>query len=246
MTPLPGWANPVGTTRSVVRFGWRTTTSTADTVGRAAVDAVLGSRLTAYAVRTFVEGPLVDVAMRSAIRAGLVERIASELLDSGVADRVIDHALATPLPRHVADQLLAGGVAEQIAERVVAGPELDRLLTTALDSPRMAALAERALDSDGMDRLVGQVLDSRLVDASVARVLASDELWLVVDEVAQSPAVTAAITQQGRGFATQVAGEVGQRSRRADARLERAARKLLRRAPPPADVTPSFADPEPS
>ena len=64
-----------------------------------------------------------------------------------------------------------------------------------------------------MDRLVAQVLDSRLVDASVARVLASDELWLVVDEVAQSPAVTEAITQQSAGFADQVAGEVGERSR---------------------------------
>ena len=85
------------------------------------------------------------------------------------------------------------------------------------------------LDSDGMDRLVAKALESRLVDASVARVLASDELWLVVDEVARSPAVTEAIAHQGAGFADQVAEEVGERSRRADDRLERAARRLLRR-----------------
>jgi hypothetical protein len=88
------------------------------------------------------------------------------------------------------------------------------------------------LDSDGMDRLVAQVLASRLLDRSVARVLASDELWLVVEEIAQSPAVTAAISQQGAGFADQIAGEVGERSRRADAWLERAARRMLHRPAP--------------
>jgi hypothetical protein len=131
--------------------------------------------------------------------------------------------LATPLPQHV-------------AERVVA----------ALDSPLMSELAGRALDSEGMDRLVAQVLESRLLDATVARILASEELWLVVDEVAQSPAVTAAITQQGVGFAGQVAGEVGERSRRADARLERVARRLLRRRPGSDDAPGAFVEPKPS
>jgi hypothetical protein len=50
----------------------------------------------------------------------------------------------------------------------------------------------------------------------------------------RSPAVTAAITQQSVGFADQVAGELGERSRQADARLERIARRLLRRHPAPA------------
>jgi hypothetical protein len=58
-----------------------------------------------------------------------------------------------------------------------------------------------------------------------------EELWIVIDEVARSPAVTDAIAHQGVGFAGQVAGELGKRSRRADAHLERLARKLLRRRP---------------
>jgi hypothetical protein len=82
-----------------------------------------------------------------------------------------------------------------------------------------------------MERLVAQILDSRLIDASVARVLAGDELWLIVDEVAQSPAVTQAITHQSASFADQVAIEIGERSRRADDRLERGARRLFRRRP---------------
>ena len=82
-----------------------------------------------------------------------------------------------------------------------------------------------------MERVVAKALDSRLLDSSVARVLASEELWLVVEEIARSPAVTAAITQQGAGFADQLVGEVGDRSRRADAWLERVAHRMLHRHP---------------
>ena len=85
------------------------------------------------------------------------------------------------------------------------------------------------LEDQATGRLVAQVLDSRLLDESVERVLASEELWLVVDEIARSPAVTSAISQQGMGFADQVVEEVGVRTRRADAWLERAARRMLHR-----------------
>ena len=47
-----------------------------------------------------------------------------------------------------------------------------------------------------------RALDSRLVDAAVTRVLVSDELWLVVDEIANSPAVTMAISRQERASPT--------------------------------------------
>ena len=93
----------------------------------------------------------------------------------------------------------------------------------------MAELADRVLESEGVERLVGQVLESRLVDASVARVLASEELWLVVQRVAESPAVTQAISQQGVGFVDQVAEEIGERSRHVDDRLERGVRRFMRR-----------------
>ena len=52
----------------------------------------------------------------------------------------------------------------------------------------------------------------------------------MVDEIAHSPAVTDAIGQQSVGFADQVAGQVRVRSQRADARVERVARRLLRRS----------------
>ncbi len=146
--------------------------------------------------------------------------------------RMVEERLADAVTRVLIEQRLV----ERIADELVASGAVDRMVDQALESPRMMELLERVLDSEGMERLVAQVLDSRLVDTSVARVLASEELWLVVDEVARSPAVTAAISQQGAGFADQIATEVGQRSRRADAWVERAARRMLHRHPRPPDV----------
>ena len=108
------------------------------------------------------------------------------------------------------------------------------LVDDALGSPTFDRLTQRVLDNPSMERLVVRVIDSRLVDAAVTRLLENDDLWIVVDEVARSPAVTDAISAQGFGFAEQVAGAVRQRSVRADDRIERAARRLLRRQEPPA------------
>ena len=71
----------------------------------------------------------------------------------------------------------------------------------------------------------------------VARLLESEEMWVLVDEIAQSPAVTEAVTQQSLGFADEVADDVNKRARRADAIAEHIARRLLHRRarvePPP-------------
>jgi hypothetical protein len=218
------YIDPLGLAPRAAGAGRRLVRSTRSVAGDgaiAALELVIRSELAARGVRALVQGPLGDEAAKAAIRSGLVERVADEILAAGVVERVADRALATPLPQHVADRLLAEGVAEQVAERVLEGPELERLVAAVLESP-------------GMIRVVEQVLDSRLVDESVARVLASEELWLLVDEIVRSPAVTAAITQQGAGFAEQVVDAVGERSRRADAWLERATRRVLHRAPPAA------------
>jgi hypothetical protein len=82
-----------------------------------------------------------------------------------------------------------------------------------------------------MDRLQAEGAVERMMDEAVARLLESEALWVLVEEVAQSPAVTDAVTQQGYGFADQVAGGVRARSRNADAWLEGKARRALRRGP---------------
>jgi hypothetical protein len=105
------------------------------------------------------------------------------------------------------------------------------VLTSALNSGRVQLALQRALASDGAGRLVDTLFDSGLIDRFLERMLASEGLWHLIDVIAASPAVTAAISQQGLGFADQVGGEVRDRARNADDWMERAARRLVGRPP---------------
>jgi hypothetical protein len=143
----------------------------------------------------------------------------------------LDVVLASRYTQEAVDHLLARLLARDGLERMLDRPELERIL-------------EQMLESPGAERLVTQVIESRLVehavtqlvDGTATRLPQSQAVWTLIDEVAQSPAVTDAISQQGKGMADQFAGEVRQRADSVDDRLERAARRLLhrRRAPDPA------------
>lgn len=109
-----------------------------------------------------------------------------------------------------------------------------------LRSEFLEELAERVIDSPAAERLVARVIQSPLLDEAVARLLESDDLWLLIDEIARSPTVTDAIGRQGVGFADQFAGAVRDRSLNADDRLEVAVRGLItrrrrRKHQPPSD-----------
>ena len=180
-------------------------------------------RLSGRAVRSTASAAedAVIAVLDAAVRSELASRAVRSIVEGPLGDVAARAAVRSGLIERVAGEMLEAGVAEHVADRVLQGPELDRLVA-------------RVLEDQATERLVAQVLDSRLLDESVKRVLASEELWLVVDEIARSPAVTSAISQQGMGFADQVVEEVGVRSRRADVWLERAARRMLNRNPSPA------------
>lgn len=91
-----------------------------------------------------------------------------------------------------------------------------------------AALSSRYVER-AVDRAVDRLLAQGVVDRILAELTKSRELWLLVEEVAASPAVTEAVTHQTASFADQVAGGVRARSHGADAWLERQARRALRR-----------------
>lgn len=133
-------------------------------------------------------------------------------------------AVVGALGRRTEDTLLAA-VDATLASRIAA-EVVDRLSASGL----IERLADRLLADGVMERTVERVFDDgRVIDELVTRLLASEDLWLLVDEIARSPAVTEAITKQSIGFADQVAGGVREQTSNADERLERAARKLLRR-----------------
>jgi hypothetical protein len=117
----------------------------------------------------------------------------------------------------------------RVLEPLLESPDLARLLDGLLDDPRVKVAVKRVIGSDAARVLIAEFFDSGLFDEFVDRLLASDALWRLVDEVAASPAVTAAITQQGLGFADQVGGEVRSRSRRADDWIEQRARRWAHR-----------------
>ena len=125
------------------------------------------------------------------------------------------------------DVVLRSELVGEVVDRVVASPVAERVLRRALDGPLVEEIAQDVVRYSVVER----VIDTRLLDQTVDRLLESDELWRLVDEVARSPAVTEAIAKQGVGFADQVAWSVRARSMDADAWLERAARRALRRKP---------------
>lgn len=111
-------------------------------------------------------------------------------------------------------------------DRLVESGGLERFL----ESQRIQALAEVVVESKGAKRLIDTFFDSGLFDRFIERLLASEALWHLVDEIAASPAVTAAISQQGLGFADQVGDQVRIRSRGADDWLESTAHRLIHRS----------------
>ena len=116
------------------------------------------------------------------------------------------------LEQHAVDRLLESG-------------ELERVL----DSTRLQAIVGQLIRSEGATQLIDTFFDSGLFDRVVDRLLVSDGLWRLIDEVASSPAVMAAVSQQGLGFADQLGDVVRERSRKGDRRLERVADRLTRR-----------------
>jgi hypothetical protein len=120
------------------------------------------------------------------------------------------------IERHAVDRLLDSG-------------EPERLLTSVINDTRVQAMLQQALESAGVQRIIDDFFDSGLFDHFIDRLAASDALWRLVDEIAQSPSVLAALSQQGLGFADQVGQAARDRSRRADVRIEGTVGRLRQR-----------------
>lgn len=133
-------------------------------------------------------------------------------------------ATMRPLAGPVGAAAEAGiGLQRRAIDRLLDSGELEHLL----GSSRLQAAIAQVIESDGAKMLVDAFFDSGLFERFVDRLLDSDALWHLVDVIAGSPAVTAAISQQGLGFADQLGTVLRGRSRKADDWLEHRARRAI-------------------
>lgn len=108
------------------------------------------------------------------------------------------------------------------------------------DLARARAEIDRVLDG-AVDRFSTDVIASRRTNAAIERALDSQELWRLVDRIANSPEVLNAIASASVGLTGVVADEARRRTVTADEFAERIARRVLRRAPrtPPLGLEPA-------
>ena len=98
------------------------------------------------------------------------------------------------------------------------------------DVARVRADLNAALDR-AADQLVTDTLASQRMKDAIERLLESDELWRLVDRIANSPEVLNAVADATVGLTGVVADEARKRTVTADEFAERFARRVLRRAP---------------
>jgi hypothetical protein len=151
------------------------------------------------------------------------ERRAREAVSAAVSRAVLDGVDALIGSR------LAEDVADHVLERLFTAGGIEGMLARAEDAEVPQRVADQLLAAGIAEQIATRVVDGPELERIVAAALESEVLWILVDEIARSPAVTDAISHQGLGLADEVAGVVRERSLRADARLERVARRLLRR-----------------
>jgi hypothetical protein len=176
----------------------------------------LVDRLEPRIVDRLLEGDELEAVLASP----RLEQIVAQVFSSGGATQVVDSFVDVGLFDRVVDRL-----AQRIVDRLLDGDELETMLA----SPPLQEIIAQTVSSEGATRVVGTFFDSGLFDRFVDHLLSNDALWRLVDDIAASPAVRAAVSQQGLGFADQIGDAVRARSRRGDRRLERAAERLARR-----------------
>jgi hypothetical protein len=137
-----------------------------------------------------------------------VEGVALELMCAPELERAVDRVIAGSLPDAIVRSLLAHHVVERLADEV----DLDAAVAAVIASPHM-------------DRLLVQATD---------RALRGPELQRVIEHVASSPEVRAALTTQSTTLAEEMAQGLRTRAETLDDVAERTVRGWLRRPHPAA------------
>src|SRR4051794_8153400 len=137
--------------------------------------------------RLAAEGALVRVRARSRL-----EGVLDDLLCAPEVERAVDRVLAGTLPDAIVRSLLEHRVVERLAEELAADIEVGAAVDAALEHETTQRLVAAIIASPGLDHLLVQATD---------RALRGPELQRVIEHVAASDEVRAALTQQSTTLA---------------------------------------------
>ncbi len=170
--------------------------------------------------RLAAEGALIRLRLRSDLE-GRVET----LLAAPEVERALDRVIAGTLPDAIVRSLVEHRVVERLAAELATEIEVDVVVGAVLEHETTQRLVTAIISSPGLDPLLVQATD---------RVLNGPELQRVVEHVAASPEVRAALQQQSTTLATEMATGLRSRAENLDDVAERTVRGWLRRPPHPA------------
>ena len=180
-------------------------------------------------------GTIVGRAARGYDHTGHVERnhahwgppvgVLGSLFDAG--------ARVTSIPMRGTVALIDAGIEAEQRTRAALSAAAGRMALDLLDAVLAGDAVERVLErveATGVaQRIAARIIEDGIAEQIVTLLLESEELWVLVDEIARSPSVTEAITHQSAGFVDQITDTVRDRSRDADTWVQGAARRFGRR-----------------
>ena len=168
--------------------------------------------------RLAAEGALVRLRLRSELE-GRIEM----LLCAPEVERAVDRVIAGTLPDAIVRSLLEHRVVERLAAELAEEIEIDAAVNAALEHETTQRLVTAIVASPGLDRLLVQATD---------RALSGPEIQRVIEHVASSPEVRAALTKQSTSMAEEMAQGLRTRAEDLDDVAERTVRGWLRRPHP--------------
>jgi hypothetical protein len=168
--------------------------------------------------RLAADGAVVRARLRSRLE-GMIE----DALSAPEVERAVDRVLAGTLPDAVVRSLLEHQVVERLAVELAESVDIDAAVAAALEHETTQHFVATVIASPGLDRLMVQATD---------RALRGPELQRVIEHVAASPEVRAALQHQSTTLAEEMAQSLRRRAENLDDVAERTVRGWLRRPQP--------------
>ena len=161
-------------------------------------------------------------AIRARTRSRL-EGLLDDVLRAPEVERAIDRLLASTVPDAIVRSLIENHVVERVALELAETVDVDAVVVTALEHETTQDFVAAVIASPGLDRLLVQATD---------RALRGPELQRVIEHVAASDEVRAALTQQSTTLAAEMAQGLRSRAERLDDVAERTVHGWFRRPHP--------------